>query len=443
MRQKRVGQSSRSTGLLSQISKYKKYLLCSILYLAAALIMFYPITLHMNSYVPGTGSDAYQNLWYSWWVKNAVFNLHSNAFYTKLLYWPIGFNLAFSTLSPLSGVISILFQPLGTIFSYNILFFLGFVTSGLSMFILAHYLTKNSYASAIAGFTFTFSAFHIAKSLFIHFIFIGWAPLFLYFLLRLVYEGDKKYWNILGMSTSLALSTLLGNIEQTIMIFLVLVFMVIVFAAYKATRKKVLSIGFATSILLVLLLAFVIGSWNYVPLLRAVFNSGGLGTANYLNNATYNGYWSINPIAFFVPSYLNGIFYKTELSSGLNFVYLPDPIEKVGYIGLIAIILAIYAIGHDRKSMMPWLVGAIIFIVLSMGPLFGLYRLYHAIPGINVIREPGRFDMITELFISILVAYEPQCCLSTYPSPKNPRAYQLQYFQSLFCLCLSKATVCR
>ena len=134
---------------------WKKYLSVSLLYLIATLVMFYPIVLHLNNFVSGLGSDTYQNLWSIWWVKYSVFYLHSNTFYTHLIHWPLGSSLAFETLAPLIGIVSAPFQIFGTVFAYNLIFLLGFVVSGISMFVLADYLTKNSYAAAIAGFAYT------------------------------------------------------------------------------------------------------------------------------------------------------------------------------------------------------------------------------------------------------------------------------------------------
>ena len=88
-----------------------------------------------------------------------------------------------------------------------------------------------------------------------------------------------------------------------------------------------------------------------------------------------------------------------------NAVYAPDPVEKVAYIGYLVLALVVFGIYRNGKKMVPWIIGAVIFLWLSLGPQFGLYAIYHAIPGISVIREPGRFDLIASLFIAILAAF--------------------------------------
>lgn len=393
-------------------SGYVPLILSFIIYLAVALMMLYPLTLHMGSYAPGSGADTYQNLWNLWWVNYAVFHLHTNAFYTKILFWPIGGNLAYSTLAPLNGLIYAPFQALGTMFAYNIMLFMGFALSGLTMFILADYIIKNKYAAFVAGFAFTFSAMHIAQSYsHIHYINIEWIPLFLYFFLRIIDSHGKllsrnSAINIIGMSATFALTTLMANIEQTLMLFFAWILLIIIYLFYKEKRKRILTPGFALSMVSFLVLAFIIGSWNFIPLINAVRQPGGLGTANYLNSAASNNAWSITPVGFFIPDYYNGLLYSSGVPNWVyNAAFAPDPVEKVGYIGFVVLALALFAVYRYRKQMLPWVIGTVVFAWLALGPAFGLYAVYHAIPGINIIREPGRFDLIVTMFTSILAAY--------------------------------------
>lgn len=390
-----------------KIMKYKKHILVSIFYLAVALVMFYAITRSITTVAPGTGADTYQNLWDIWWVSYAAFHLHTNVFFTKLLFWPLGSNLAFVTLAPLLGILSAPFQAVSIVFGYNIMFFLGFMLSGLTMFILADYLTKNSYASLIAGFVFSFSAFHIAQSYsHIHYMNIEWIPLFIYFMLKMIDSEQVNYYDILGMSITFALTTLMGNIEQTLMLTLAALFILIVYLFYAQTRKKVISKRFAVSIILFVVLALIIGLWNFWPLLKAVASPGGLGIANYQNNVQSEELWSFSPLAFFVPSYYNGLFYGlVGNSSKLFAIYAADPVERVGYIGYVVLILSLFAIYKDWKKMLPWAIGALIFGLLALGPAYQLYSIYAKIPALNIVREPGRFDLIVTLFFAILSAF--------------------------------------
>ncbi|MGA2800368.1 MAG: hypothetical protein ABSE71_03510 [Candidatus Micrarchaeaceae archaeon] len=389
------------------LARYKKHVFVTILYVVVALLMFYQITLHISTVAPGTGADTYQNLWDIWWVKYAVFNIHTSVFYTKLLFFPLGAGLAYQTLAPLLGIISAPFQALfGTVSAYNLMFFMGFALSGLCMFILADHLTKNSYASVVAGFIYAFSAFHIAQSYtHIHYMNIEFVPLFIYFLLKVIESAKISYPNIIGMAASFALTTLIGNIEQTVMLLLAAVFVIVVYLFYKERRARIISWKFLVSMVIFVVLAFVIGAWNFLPLISAIMQPGGLSAANYLNTAQASAGWSTTIAALFVPSYYNGIIFHSGAPSALASLIYQDPAENVGYISYAVIALMLYAVYKYRKEMLPWAIGAVIFTWLALGPNLGLYLVYHAIPGLNIVREPGRFQLISTMFFAILAAY--------------------------------------
>ncbi len=400
------------------ISDYYWHIGMFALCLVIALAMFYPLTLHMNYNAPGTGADTYQNLWDIWWVNYAVFNLHTNMFYTRILFWPIGSSLVSSTIAPLMGILSAPLQAIGTVFAYNIMFFLGFALSGLAMFILADYLTKSKYASVIAGIVYAFSAFHIAQSYaHIHFINIEWVPLFVYFLLKVVHDhsGFKSIstWaDIAGMSVSFALTTLMGNVEQTIILAAALIFLIAAMAIAKGTRKRVLSLRFALSVAIFIVVAFAIGSWNFIPIIHAISAPGGITSVNYLNNRIANQQWSASAAGLFIPSYFNGVIYRSGVPNWIYLLFAADPVERVDYIGYAVLALSAYAIYKYRRDMAVWAAGAVIFIWLALGPSFGLFAAYHSVPLFHVVREPGRFQLISTMFMAVLAGFGAKALLN-------------------------------
>src|SRR5271157_4181578 len=102
---------------------WKEYAYVAMAYMLIALVLFYPLTLNINTVTPGSGADSYQNLWDIWWIKTAVFNLHTSIYHTYFLFWPIGADLLSQTMSPLLSLISVPFQLVGTVFAYNVVFF--------------------------------------------------------------------------------------------------------------------------------------------------------------------------------------------------------------------------------------------------------------------------------------------------------------------------------
>ncbi len=404
-----------------------------MLYLAIALALFYPITLNMGTAAPGSGAAPFQNLWNIWWVNYALFNLHTSVYFTNLLFWPVGASLVFQTMPPLTALLSAPFQAFGVVFAYNTIFMLGFAFSGIAMFVLADYLVRNRYAAFIAGLVFAFSAFHIAQSYSsLAFLYLGWVPIFLYFTLR-VFREKRNYWNILGMSASFALATLMGSIEQSAMLIILLILLTLMYVLNKPTRSRIINRDFAVSMILFAIAAFIIGSWNFVPMMLALLRPGGSTAANLLNTAKYNAMWSSDALAFFVPSFYNGIFSSINSLPGVyRALYAGyDISERVAYLGFTVLALSLYGIFKDRKKTMPWLVLAVVFGWLTLGPYLqiagsvtqipGLYSLYHLMPLLNSIREPGRFNLMLTMMLAILSAFGVKALIEKFGHPNAKR----------------------
>ncbi len=420
----------------------ERYLLSFVIYLLIALIIFAPITANMSHIAPGTGGDTFQNLWDIWWVDYATFTLHSSIWYTTLLYpplgYPLGVSLAYQTMSPIGALLSLPFQLVNIQFAYNALFLLSFAVSGLTMFILAEYITKNKYSAFIAGIIFSFSAFHIAEAYaHIDWMFVAWVPLALYFFIRML-NGDNNILVPVGLGVSLVLVTFMGDIEQLIMVAFLFIMLIIayllyyLYAAYKRTqyRSPVLNIRFWRSVIIAIVVAFVLGSFGFIPIIGTLTShSASLSTVNQYNSIPNNEAYSDNLLSFFLPSFYNGVFNgaATSYFGIYNTGGYADPTEKISYIGYIAILLALYGIyrlGLKRTKL--WIFIAVIFGWMALGPYIqvgyaplsaapsvmssiitsipGIYLLYHSVPLFNVVREPGRFDLIFEMSIAIMAA---------------------------------------
>ncbi len=440
----RAHRATHGAGIAGRISAYRPHAASTLIYLIIAMIVFWPVASHINSVVPGFGGDSFQNLWFLWWTKYAVFNLHANPFTTMLLYWPVGANLAFQTTAPLLGILSAPFQGFGVPFAYNLAFLFGFAFSGLGMFILADYIVKDRRAAFIAGLIFAFSAFHIAQAGHIHFINIEWAPLFVYFLLRVI-EERGNYWNVLGMALTLALSTLTANIEVTIIIALMLPIVIIYYIAIRGKRARIMSRWAAMAIPLALLLALLFGIWNYLPIINEISRAG-LGSANFLNTQQNNIMWSDNLLAFFLPSYYNGFAYASGISKALlSSIYAFGPAESTAYIGYSVLLLALYGIYKKRGSTLLWIFGAVVSGWLALGPSLmvgssitgipGLYSIYHSIAYANVVREPGRFQLLFTMCVAVLAAFGTKELLARLkadgPAPVYANARQIAILSAI------------
>ena len=402
------------------IALLKEMAIPALVYLAITLVMFWPITTSFATRIAASGGDAYQSMWNIWWILHAVSSGHS-IWETNLLYWPVGANLITQDLEPISALISAPFSLISLAAAYNFIFILGFVLSGLGMYLLANYMTKSRYASVIAGIIFTFSAVHVAQAYgHINYTNLEWLPIFVLLLLKTLDTGKYKYAVMLGISFVLLM--FMADIELGVQAILLFIAILAGYLAIKGKRHLVLRWRTLINIGIFMASAFIVGAWAYIPILHFL-GSGGTSTANSLNGVLHNELWSADLESFLLPSQYNGIFHS--ISNGYAQIYKGDPTETTTYIGYSVIALALIGLYGEkrRKTMIFWGIVAILFLLLALGPKVIIsgnpelmpnanvttvptpYQIYHAIPGINIIREPGRFDISAMLALSILAAF--------------------------------------
>ncbi len=392
----------------------------ALIYLVITLVMFWPVTTSFATRIAASGGDAYQSMWNIWWTLHAVSSGHS-IWKTNLLYWPVGANLITQDLEPISALISAPFSLVSLAAAYNFIFILGFVLSGLGMYLLAKYMTGSRYASVIAGIIFTFSAVHIAQAYgHINYTNLEWLPIFVLLLLKMLDTGKYRYAVLLGISFVLLM--FMADIELGIQAILLSIAILAGYLAVKSKRHLVLKRRTLINMGIFAASAFIVGAWAYIPIIHFL-GSGGTSTANSLNGIIHNELWSADLESFLLPSQYNGIFHS--ISNGYAQIYKGDPTETTTYVGYSVMALALIGLYGEkkRKTTIFWGIVALVFILLALGPkviisgnpelmpnanvttIPTLYQIYHAVPGINIIREPGRFDISAMLALSILAAF--------------------------------------
>ncbi|MGC8710051.1 MAG: hypothetical protein ACP5RF_00335 [Candidatus Micrarchaeia archaeon] len=398
----------------------KEYSLVLLAYLAIAMLMFWNLTLNFITSVPGYGGDIYQSMWNLWWVDYSLFTLHTTPYFTNLIYYPVGASLITQTMAPLAGIISLPFQLVSLPFALNVVTFLGFILSGLFMYLLAKHISGNSYGSFLAGVIFAFSPIHVIQSFgHLQWTNIEFIPLFILFFLMMIKEKRVKY--AVYSSIAFILATFMGDVEQGIMLGLFAILILVYYLIFdKQERKKILSIKVIELLAITLVLVFIIGSPAFIPMLNGI-SSGALAYANQQATIAYNMLYSAPLLSFLLPAQINPVF--SSISSGYSSIFAADPSERTAYIGYSVAILALLGLYFEYKSKSfkkigLWLFLAIIFFLLALGPYVqmgnlpatteglapSLYLAYHSIPIINVFREPGRFDFAVELSIAVLAA---------------------------------------
>ncbi len=401
---------------ITEDKNLREYLLIGALYLIIAMVFFWPLTVNITKTVPaGNGGDEYQALWTFWWIGYSLFTLHTSPLVTSYVYYPIGANLITTPLAPIESILTVPLQVFGLPFAMNIMMFLGFTLSGLFMYILAFYITKNRYGSILGGFIYSFSAMHLVQAFgHLHWINIEFIPLFIFAFLLLIKEKTQRY--ALLSAASFLLLTFMGDIEQAIMAG-IFALIILVYYLFTEERKDMLTVKFGLLLIEILLIVFILGSPIFIPMASAI-KSGVLSTVNAQASTPYNELYSPDMLNFFIPSFMNGLL--LPISSNFFSLVSADTAERTVYAGYTVIALLIIALyaeykkGNKLKDIHLWIFALVVFFLLSLGPYIqiggaltpipSLYLLYHQIPILNVLREPGRFDIIVQLILGIFAA---------------------------------------
>ena len=397
--------------LRTKCSELRVHFIVIFLFLMLTILFTYPVAFNPNAF-PG-GGDIYAYLWNFWWFKKANLNF-SSPYWTPYLFYPSGLDLAFATLSPLNGYISI---PLQSIFNiiqiYNILWLLSFILAGYGTFLLVQYLTKNPMAGFISGLIYTFSPYHFAHALgHLNLLSIQWIPFYILFLFKTIKE--QKIQN--GVLAAFFL-IIVGLGDYTYAMYC-LIFTVILILFYFLTDFKNFYRKEVIIRLITLFLIFGVGFFPFIyPLLKVLMNSPG----NYMYAGGFSTY-SADLVGFFIPTQLHPILGRLVNPIYQNFT--GNIAENTVFIGYTVIFLTLVAVIKNRSNEIKlWIISAIVFFILALGPVLHVngvlegtiegmtwviplpYLILMKIPIISMARAPSRFDVMLMLSLAVLAGY--------------------------------------
>jgi hypothetical protein len=132
-----------------------------------------------------SAADPTQWMW-SWaWIGHAIFHLQ-NPLYTNLIWTPQPFDLAATTLAPITAIPGVPLEALfGPVAAYNVLTLAAPLVNGWAAYRLCRYLSGATWASVLAGYTYGFSAYELDQMLgHLHLIYVFVPPLVVLVVLR-------------------------------------------------------------------------------------------------------------------------------------------------------------------------------------------------------------------------------------------------------------------
>jgi hypothetical protein len=421
------------------IRPVRKHVVVIGTYLALTLLLTWPLVLRFGGFVAGDGSDDPALTWNLWWFKHAVLDMQVSPLRTDFMFYPIGINLVFYTLTLLNDALALpIYALAGLIPAANVELCLSFVLSGYGAFLLARYILRDARTRAagpvpnrtslaapvLAGLIYAFSTnkmlyaslgqFNIASS--------QWIPFYILYLLRLRAGvlASQPIKALLRPVLMAALFLLLqAYAEFTFASFLV-VFTVIFLAWHVRPRRVLMRM---TAALAVMAGAFVLG---FLPILVPMAEELRIEGDIFVQGSGFAEAFSADMLGFFVPGRLHPILGGVE---GLfQFPYI-----NFVFIGWLTLVLAMLGASRWRRLWQTrfWGSTTLIFGLLALGPGLRIngtevfrplpFALLQVVPVFNGNRYPSRYSVLITLGVAILAALGVQRLLTTTGARKGAK----------------------
>jgi hypothetical protein len=389
----------------------KLVLAAFVFFLLLSLLMTYPLTLRLNSAIPGSPpGDNFEYLWKVWWFNNALVEKHVSPFFAPQVFYPDGFYLANAEMTPANALLAIpLTAAFGYTASYNLMILLSFVLAGFGMYLFVRYLTKSFSAGLLSGVIFAFSPYHTAHALkHLPLVSVQWIPLLFLFFEKTLAEKRLRHAWLAGLFYSLAaLSSWYYAVSVGLMFMLYALFRL------KSRRKffNVQSLKYAGVFLLVVIVLLT-------PFVPPYLQFRGKGIMEYPLREVDQ--YSANVDDFLIPSPYHPVWgqYVLKRLSLLK----EDWTENLLYLGFVPLLLSLFAFVKRREERKIGLgLVAIASFVLALGttlhvlgkrvflgrfplplPVLGLFLVF---PVFGSMRVWSRFGVMTVFAVAALAGF--------------------------------------
>lgn len=398
-----------------------------LLYTLLTLGMTYPLVGQLATAAAGfAGRDSWQHVWYQWWLKETLLELGIWPDSVTYLYYPLGAEHPVLALHPYVPLVSLPLTLLfGPLVSYNLVFWLSFILSGLSGYLLCRYLCRQPAAAWVGGLIFAFYPNRLGHAVAGHLLLTSnyFLPLYALSLLILLDRPSLKtaLWH--GLITALLALAQPTHIGYGIIpVFLFLVGGQVIETALqpsanvqKEQHDPVIRHSFMRSFAWLAaagLLALVL----FLPFAWPIFSQSQQGDLAYLTPENVTEH-STDLLAFLMPSPYNPILAQTGLVPAFSQSIiggLRDLEEQLAYPGLVVLGLAGLAIWQHWRVARVWLGLTLGCGLLSLGPLLKIggqvttillpYAWLIDLPFFTWSRTPGRLNETVMLGLAVLAA---------------------------------------
>ena len=360
-----------------------------------ALVMHWPLPLHLGRDVPRDLGDPLPQAWQVAWDGHAL--LHQPLdFFQANVFWPLKNSLAFSDAligyAP-AGVIGS--GPHAAIVRYDLLFLFAYALAFLGAYLLARELGAGRIGGAVAGVAFAYAPWRLEQDGHLHVLSSGGIPLALFLLVcgyrrdsgRMVLAGWLvAAWQVsLGFSLGLQLAYLLAVLGAGALLL-----------GWRPPRRAL--VATALGGLVFVALAVVLAR----PYLQvADDHPESKRTADRV--AAASGW----PRMYLAPPGANTIWSGVTVGQRRKLTSVPEQTLFPG-LTIVALALACLAFGGLGRRLRWGLAGGVLLLAwLALGFHDGSFPwpyefLYHHLPGWESSRTPGRLNTLTSLGLALL-----------------------------------------
>jgi hypothetical protein len=405
------------------------HVLALVFYLVGSLLATWPLAAHLTTHVTGDAIDDPALAWNLWWIKaRLVEQLNPDIFHVGWMFHPININLAFYTLTPLNGLISVPLQYAATLtLANNVVLLSSFVLGGYGVWLLtqavwggALHRVDPRVAWAIAWLAGAFYAFAGAK---LFYAALGqfniassqWLPFAALYLWRTLHSRNHRSAWRNGALAGLFL-VLQAWAELTYATFLLLFFaLVFVYVSMRwlgATPRRLNRWALMAQSMFAAALVFAVG---IAPFLAAMLPDMRAEGDFFASGGGFADLYSADLMGYLMPTRLHP--WLGDWVAQMPFANDKAQHIYLGYTLMLLIIAGTMAglrMSKERGKTLFWLVVIVFFWLLTLGPSLrwagsdlaipGPFALVSQLPFFSGNRYPSRYSVMLLLSASVLAA---------------------------------------
>jgi hypothetical protein len=348
-----------------------------------------PQALHLGTKVAGH-PDPFLSMWRLQWVAHAVPGDAAHLFDGNI-FAPHVRTLAYSDATIFQSALAApwLWAGANPILVYNLLLLGGIVSSGLGMFVLVRHLTANVDAALVSAAIFTLAPYRIEHFMHLELQWTVWMPLSFWAIHRIFEKGTLRQGVAAGVLLSLqVLSSMYYGTFLGIMVAVLVVLLALV--EPREVKRAVLPLAVAAIMAAVVTLIYA------RPYME---NARELGMRDLGDVSRF----SAQPASYITAPLQNWLWGWT----GSRF----DGNELRLFPGVIAVVLALFALMHRPRRRVVWMYVAMVAVpaTLSLGLNGPVYRwMYEHLWVLGGFRAPARFAILAFCALAVLagIGYE-------------------------------------